>query len=407
MRNLIRALIAALSLVALPLVSQAGLFVGVSVNIAPPLLPVYVQPPCPAPGYIWTPGYWAWDDGYYWVPGTWVLAPAVGLLWTPGYWGWSEGVYVWNAGYWGPHVGFYGGVDYGFGYGGVGYQGGYWRGNQFYYNRSVTNINTTNVTNVYNRTVVNNVNVTRVSYNGGTGGVAARPTAAELGAAHERHLGLTPGQEHQRQLASGNSSLRAANNGGIPAIAATPKAGVFSGHGVVAAHGAEHPGSAPRVTRATEERAPQASAQRSDRPPAAQHDLVHESAPSHAPQPQHYASVQSNPRGNALEHESRPQMARPAPQYSAGPAPHYQPPAPAPHYQPAPAAPSPHYQGAPAQAGHYQGAPAQAAHSQGAPAAQGPHYQGGPPAQPPRHQPAPAPQHGGSPDHRDEHNGHG
>ena len=63
MRNLIRALIAALSLVALPVVSQAGLFVGVSVNIAPPVLPVYVQPPCPAPGYLWTPGYWAWDDG--------------------------------------------------------------------------------------------------------------------------------------------------------------------------------------------------------------------------------------------------------------------------------------------------------------------------------------------------------
>ena len=26
-----------------------------------------------------------------------------------------------NAGYWGPHVGFYGGINYGYGYGGVGY----------------------------------------------------------------------------------------------------------------------------------------------------------------------------------------------------------------------------------------------------------------------------------------------
>src|SRR4029077_21060927 len=155
MRNLIRALTATLTLLALPVVSQAGLFVGVSVNIPPPALPVYVQPPCPAAGYIWMPGYWAWDEGYYWVPGTWVLAPAVGLLWTPGYWGWGEGAYAWHAGFWGPHVGFYGGVNYGFGYGGVGYQGGYWRANQFYYNRSVTNINTTNITNVYNRTVVN------------------------------------------------------------------------------------------------------------------------------------------------------------------------------------------------------------------------------------------------------------
>ena len=78
----------------------------VSITVAPPVLPVYVQPPIPEPGYIWTPGYWAYsDDGYYWVPGTWVLPPAVGLLWTPGYWGWNDGVYIWNAGYWGPHIG--------------------------------------------------------------------------------------------------------------------------------------------------------------------------------------------------------------------------------------------------------------------------------------------------------------
>ena len=57
----------------------------VSITIAPPVLPVYVQPALPGPGYIWTPGYWAYgDDDYYWVPGTWVLPPTVGLLWTPG-----------------------------------------------------------------------------------------------------------------------------------------------------------------------------------------------------------------------------------------------------------------------------------------------------------------------------------
>jgi WXXGXW repeat (2 copies) len=35
---------------------------GIAVDIAPPPLPVYDQPPIPAPGYIWTPGYWAWND---------------------------------------------------------------------------------------------------------------------------------------------------------------------------------------------------------------------------------------------------------------------------------------------------------------------------------------------------------
>ncbi len=132
--------------------SSAQVAVGISVRIGPPALPVYAQPLCPGPGYFWTPGYWAWDDddGYYWVPGTWVLAP-VGMLWTPGYWGWNDGLYAWNGGYWGPHIGFYGGINYGFGYTGVGFFGGEWRGDTFFYNRSVTNVNVTNVTNIYNK----------------------------------------------------------------------------------------------------------------------------------------------------------------------------------------------------------------------------------------------------------------
>ena len=86
----------------------------IAITVAPPELPVYEQPALPAPGYIWTPGYWAYgSEGYFWVPGTWVQPPSVGLLWTPGYWGWRDGVYGWNAGYWGPHIGFYGGVNYG------------------------------------------------------------------------------------------------------------------------------------------------------------------------------------------------------------------------------------------------------------------------------------------------------
>src|SRR5579864_5826991 len=177
-------LIAALML-SLCAASLAQVAVGISVRIGPPALPVYAQPICPGPGYIWTPGYWAWNDdaGYYWVPGTWVVAP-VGLLWTPGYWGWGGGVYAWHTGYWGPHVGFYGGVSYGFGYGGVGFEGGYWNHGAYYYNRNVTNVNVTNVTNVYNRTVINNTtNVNRVSYNGGTGGTTAVATPQELAAA--------------------------------------------------------------------------------------------------------------------------------------------------------------------------------------------------------------------------------
>ncbi len=102
-RYLFPLLLATSALTLTPNLAAAQVSVGVSITVAPPVLPVYVQPPIPAPGYIWTPGYWAYGDaGYYWVPGTWVLPPTVGLLWTPGYWGWSDGVYAFNAGYWGP-----------------------------------------------------------------------------------------------------------------------------------------------------------------------------------------------------------------------------------------------------------------------------------------------------------------
>jgi YXWGXW repeat-containing protein len=215
--------------------------VAVAITIAPPALPVYEQPVCVGPGYIWTPGYWAWGlDDYYWVPGTWVLAP-VGLLWTPGYWAWDvdDGVFVWIPGYWGPTVGFYGGIFYGFGYVGVGYEGGYWNNGAFYYNRSVNNItNVTNITNVYNKTVVNNVTVNNVSYNGGTGGTTAQPTAAEQTAARQPHTSPTAAQMQHEHAASTNRALFASVNGGKPAIAATPKPGVFSGQGVVSAKAA-------------------------------------------------------------------------------------------------------------------------------------------------------------------------
>ena len=139
--------------------------VGVAIHIGPPALPVYTQPPCPQDGFLWTPGYWAYGPaGYYWVPGVWVAPPRVGLLWTPGYWGFVGGGYGWHAGYWGPHVGFYGGINYGFGYGGVGFVGGRWDGGRFAYNTAVVNVNRTVIRNVYvDRTVFTATTATQVS----------------------------------------------------------------------------------------------------------------------------------------------------------------------------------------------------------------------------------------------------
>jgi len=214
-------------MLATSLSSWAGVFV--SVAIGPPALPVYSQPLCPGPGYIWTPGYWAWaPGGYYWVPGTWAVPPQVGFLWTPGYWAFSAGFYGWHTGYWGPTVGFYGGINYGFGYTGVGYWGGYWRSRDFYYNRAVNNVNITNIHTVYNRTVINNVNVNRVSYNGGPRGIQARPTSQEMAVEQGRHFGATSEQVQHEQLARNDRSQFASANHGLPAAAATPRPGAFN-----------------------------------------------------------------------------------------------------------------------------------------------------------------------------------
>jgi hypothetical protein len=190
----------------------------------PPPLPEYSQPSCPGDNYIWTPGYWNYAaSGYYWVPGVWVVAPYVGALWTPPYWGFYESRYRWHHGFWGTHIGFYGGIDYGFGYTGRGYSGGYWRGNEFEYNRSVNNINVNVVRNVYSYPVRSAFGNSRVSYNGGRGGLNVRPTAPEIAVLHEQRMAPVPAQVAHVRQAEGNREQFAAVNHGRPAEPALPQ----------------------------------------------------------------------------------------------------------------------------------------------------------------------------------------
>lgn len=217
--------ILALSFLAMPAVSYGGVFV--SVSIAPPVLPVYAQPICPGPDYMWTPGYWSYGpNGYFWVPGTWVLAPAPGLLWTPGYWGFGGGAYVWHAGYWGPHVGFYGGVNYGFGYAGVGFVGGVWAGGHFRYNTAVLNVNTAVVHNTYvDRTVIHETVVNHASFNG-PGGINSRPTPGEMAAAREQHIAATSMQaSHERAAGMDRNNFASVNHGRPATMAMSRPAG--------------------------------------------------------------------------------------------------------------------------------------------------------------------------------------
>jgi hypothetical protein len=213
---------------------------------APPPLPEYSQPPIPAAGYYWTPGYWAWNNyDYYWVHGVWVEPPQPGLLWTPGYWAFVGGAYAFTPGYWGPHVGYYGGINYGFGYNGLGYQGGRWDSGRFFYNTTVNNIGAAHIANVYTQNVVHNTTINNTSFNGGPGGVVAKPTNEELLAAKETRVRATAMQVGQARAAGTRSEQFVTTNRGKPAIAATARPGEFKGKGVVPARAA---GKAAEVT---------------------------------------------------------------------------------------------------------------------------------------------------------------
>lgn len=303
--------------------AAAQLSVGISVNFGPPALPIYAQPAIPGPDYIWTPGYWAWDNvfgDYFWVPGAWVRAPQPGLLWTPAWWGWSNGAYLFHAGYWGPHVGFYGGIAYGFGYTGFGYQGGYWNGGHVFYNRTVNNITNVSVTNVYNRTVVNN-NATRVSYNGGPGGIAARPSPAEMAFAHEQHFASTGMQRQQISMAHNDPRAFAHANGGHP-----PRPGMAAAPGpAMAQHVAAPRPAAPAWGNGAPPQRQMLAAPANPRPNPNQGDMR---PPQGQPQP-HWA-----PRPDAAfagQHMAGPPAMHATPQRPRPPQPHPAQPHPHPH----------------------------------------------------------------------------
>lgn len=263
----VRAVFLALLIAAVPAGSFAA--IAVSITVAPPLLPVYTPPPCPANGYLWQPGYWAWGPaGYYWVPGVWGAPPAVGLLWTPGYWGFAGGIYLWHAGYWGPHVGFYGGVNYGFGYFGTGFVGGRWVGGRFAYNTAVVTVNRAVVRNTYiDRTVIRNNVANRTSFNG-PGGINARATAQQQAAFRERRSGPTSSQlSHQRVAGQNRANFASVNRGrpATPAMSRTENASrpAYHSGGTRPANRAEYNGARPgnAQSRPNERPAPQARPQ--------------------------------------------------------------------------------------------------------------------------------------------------
>ncbi len=72
----------------------------VVVTEAPPPIQTEVIVEAPGPGYIWVPGYWAWQGRWVWVRGSWVLPPHPRALWIRGHWVHRGHGYVWIGGHW-------------------------------------------------------------------------------------------------------------------------------------------------------------------------------------------------------------------------------------------------------------------------------------------------------------------
>ena len=331
-------------------VSSTHAQVSISVGFAPPMLPVYEQPYCPEPNLMWVPGYWAWGDGdYYWVPGAWVPAPYEGALWTPNYWDWSGGRYRFHRGYWGRHVGYYGGVNYGFGYGGIGFSGGEWRGGSFAYNTAVMRVNERVIHTTYNdRAVVDRntiANDRHVAYSGGPGGIRHAAAPQERVAAREQHVAPTSFQTQHINAARADKSSFAKANGGHPqnVVSARPLGG--------GARPAQQPQSRPAPQQhAAPAQQQRANPQQQSRPAQQQHAApAQQAAPQQraTPAQQQHAAPQQQSRPAAQQHATPAQQqhtaptpqqqARPAPEQRAAPQPQPQSrPAPQPQSRPAP-----------------------------------------------------------------------
>jgi hypothetical protein len=301
---------------------------SVSITVAPPPLVAYEQPPCPAEGYFWSPGYWAYgEDGYFWVPGTWVEVPQPGYFWTPGYWAFANGYYLWHGGYWGPHVGFYGGINYGYGYYGSGFYGGRWDGNVFRYNTAAWHVNSAVIHNTYvDRTVINQGAVnSHVSFNG-PGGIEARPTAGEEAAAQNRRLEATSAQRaHEQEARNDRNQHYSVNQGHPNTVVRTNAAGQPAGvHHEGAQPAAEHNAGAQPEAVHHEGARPEVTHHEATHPETAHHEVAH-------PEATHHEAVHTQPTHHEVEHAQATHHVAAPQQPSHHPAAH---PA-APHHPPA------------------------------------------------------------------------
>ena len=92
-------LLAGASLLAASWAALSQVNVRIEVGVPPPVAIVETVPP-PRPGYVYAPGYWAWNgERHIWVRGR-TITERPGYTWVPDRWDSSGGRYRFVQGYW-------------------------------------------------------------------------------------------------------------------------------------------------------------------------------------------------------------------------------------------------------------------------------------------------------------------
>ena len=159
------AFIAAFLLVAIPAPTppQFSVSVGATIGAPPPPLPVYAQPPLRRRTTSGTPATGAGERSVLLGSGNLVAGASARPVLDAGVLASLARRLRLEPSYWGSSVGFYGGVNYGFGYYGTGFVAGVWAGNNFRYNTAVANVNRTVIHNTYVDKTVTNKNVSTIA----------------------------------------------------------------------------------------------------------------------------------------------------------------------------------------------------------------------------------------------------
>jgi WXXGXW repeat (2 copies) len=97
MQSAVCALVLAAGATLAPLTSQARVFVDI--NVAPPASRVEVVPAA-RPGYVWAPGYYAWNGrAHVWHGGSW-MRERRGYHWVAPAWSPNGARWHYREGYW-------------------------------------------------------------------------------------------------------------------------------------------------------------------------------------------------------------------------------------------------------------------------------------------------------------------